>query len=1143
MNPEQTSPLVTDDTSAPYMEHRTRLAKSSALEEMAARVKVRETAPPTKPGGAAVVPATSPAQGEQTAEGGGTVGGVVKDIALGATVQAPFAILKGVRDAYQNTIDLGKEVGDWVEQSFNLPVLFVDKEGIRVVSNEEAKGKRLSDLATLPDLDAPTTVTGGAIKGIAQFLTGMKGAGKLMKVAGVPEAGYSAAALKGAIANFSAFDPHQQRLSNLVEKFPILQNPVTEFLASDPNDGDAEGRFKNALEGFGFGLVTDGFVKGVKLLRSASIAKRAAAGADDAALAAEAVAKPRSLPEDAFITLGSEADNAPLVKVGQSKATVQDVQGAKAGAGPHQVPSSAAGRAAEPPQTFINYARVNEPGDVKRVMERLAQLGSVAPDSARAGKRTFTAMKLDAAHEDAWSVLSTRRVGQPLSDSESIAARQLWNDATNKVADLAEKAATNPSEANLFAFRKMLDVHDMVQREVLGARAATARAQASWRIPVGGGAERLRDVTAMLDQHGGSEVSKLLAERVAALGRAGLVKEMSAAVEKGLYAKTRDAVLEAWIGGLLSNPVTHLRNITSNSLFIPMNMAERATAARIANVLGHENGVQLGEASAQWTGLTESYKDAFRYAAKAGRTMQSGTGINRVELPRQSALSSEALGLSSTGPVGRAVDLLGSAYRLTSRGLIAEDEFFKTIGYRSEIHAQAVRQARMEFNAGQLADDAIGARVADLVANPPENIRISSVDQALYQTFQSTPGWFGSLLMKAKHVAPGFNVLLPFVRTTTNLARATFERTPLAPLVGQWRADYAAGGARKDLAIARMGLGSMATFAAADLTMKGQVTGRGPQDKGLREALMREGWKPYSVKIGSRWFTYTGVDPLSSIVGMAADTTEMLMHTQHELLEDSEEVESLVTATAAAMGGNLLNKSYLQGFSGFIEAMNDPQISAERYFQGLVSSTIPSGVGHVARIKDPYIRHVYSMQDALMARLPGLSDNLSPVRDMWGEPRTRDSGLGIVFNALSPITSQKPTPEPIDQEILRLQANITSAPKRTSFNGVNVDLSHYPGVYSRYVELAGNGAKDVAFGLGAKDYLNKLVSNELPTSVIYRMKSEGAEGGKATLIEKTIRDYRELARRQVLREFPELAADVEEKRREQQALKMPVLSQ
>jgi hypothetical protein len=115
---------------------------------------------------------------------------------------------------------------------------------------------------------------------ISQMATGLIGAGKLMapiKAAKwmaeggkVAKAGYEIA--KASAASAAVLDPHEERLSNLVESFPALQNPVTEYLAAKPDDSAAEGRFKNALESIGVDLALVGVVKTIKLMRSGDIA-------------------------------------------------------------------------------------------------------------------------------------------------------------------------------------------------------------------------------------------------------------------------------------------------------------------------------------------------------------------------------------------------------------------------------------------------------------------------------------------------------------------------------------------------------------------------------------------------------------------------------------------------------------------------------------------------------------------------------------------------------------------------------------------------------------------------------------------------------------------------------------------------------
>ena len=59
---------------------------------------------------------------------------------------------------------------------------------------------------------------------------------------------------QGAIADFTAFDEETGRLADMVnEHAPFLQNPLFEYLCSDPDDTFYEARFKNALEGAGIG--------------------------------------------------------------------------------------------------------------------------------------------------------------------------------------------------------------------------------------------------------------------------------------------------------------------------------------------------------------------------------------------------------------------------------------------------------------------------------------------------------------------------------------------------------------------------------------------------------------------------------------------------------------------------------------------------------------------------------------------------------------------------------------------------------------------------------------------------------------------------------------------------------------------------
>lgn len=1150
------TPEVIDDGSDAYLSHRENFRRETASADLLDRVARRKAAQQAQQAPEQQLAVTASAASaqeeaapeESTLATAGRVGAAVgSDVMRGAT-ETGRAILGGARDAMQSTIDLAGELAGWLEKKAPIGGVKISRDGVSYISpNEMAAQKFAGNDVTkepwLPDVRNPESVTGKIIENVAQFLTGFVGAGKVLKplkaaLGTSTTARIGGAMAQGAVADFTAFDAHEARLSDLVQSVPELQNPVTEYLASNPTDSEAEGRFKNALEGLGLGAVVDGLTLGVRTLRQSRIARRTQDEALKIAGSQTDEIQPTIKPEQ-LTTIGDAADDAPLVSIRKPDMATEKL-GKALDVTEGMKSDDIASGSKKPAEMFINFARINAPEDVKQVMQDMADKFKPAIDGTRRGKQTFKQIELNAEQVNAWDTLMTRRSGTPLNAEESLAARQLWATSADKLQQVARDAATNPSEANLFMFRKMMATHQAIQSEVIAARTETARALSSWRIPAGGDAERFRDVANALDANGGTDLAREMAEKIAKLSSNGMVSELDEFVRASAYSKTRDAMMETWIMGLLSGPKTHIVNMMSNTSVLVMQMYERATAAQISRFLGTDGGIEAGEATAQLFGLTQGWKDALRYAKKAAITGESGMGAGKIELPRKGAISSEAFNISGDTLTGRAVDTIGNIVRLPGRALTTEDEFFKTIGYRMELNAQALRRATQEVNAGTIAPDGLKARITEIVNNPPEHIRMASVDQALYQTFNSAPGKVAQSLQKLTAHYPALKVLLPFVRTPANILRYTFERTPLAPLMQHVRADVAAGGARKDLAMARMATGSAIMLTSADMAMSGQISGGGPINAKERATLARTGWQPYSVKVGDRWYAYNRMDPLGSTLGMSADLVEVLVNTDKD--DPNYEAEEAAVAVAAAIGANVMNKTYLSGLSDFFEAMADPRRKSESFAQRLAGSVIPTGVAEITRHKDPYMREASTMLEAIKRRTPGLSDELPKKRDLWGRPQPYQSGLGWAYDAFSPIYSKKENPEPIDTELLRLEAPITMPSKRMSFDGVIVDLERFPGTYSRFLELSGNESKDPAFNIGAKDMLNEIVSGRHPLSQVYNLRSDGPDGSKAEMIQDIMNRYRDQARRELLSEMPDLRAEVDKRAEQQRQLKMPVFN-
>lgn len=1122
--------LDNDDLTPELQANRADMARQTAAQELLSRYSAPAAASVQPDWPAAQMPADPADHGFLS--GAVTVG---KDVGRGL-LEAPRNIAGGARDALQEMSETLQSLTSWAKDAPGPGIVWDDENGIRLLSPSEwrewkkANPDAVGTLPELPSVRDADSVTGGLVRGVSQFLTGFVTAGATRPIKAVqPTSGagkVGKAMLQGGIADAAAFDPHEERLSNLIQDFPALQSPVTEFLAASPGDSEAEGRFKNAMEGFGLGALAEGMFRATKAIRAAQIAKRGDAPAVEEVF-------PEVSP-DAFKLLG-DADDASLIKPADPAVSSRP-GGDEPGAGlrpgdPGQVDAGDLLEDADP-EMFINFARIDSPDDVKTVMQSMADAFKPDIDDARRGaKVSFKQMELSAEQVDAFQTLQARRVGEPLNAEQSIAARQLWAASSDRLTAAAKAAAENPSEANLFAFRKMVSVHSAIQAEVIAARTETARALASWRIPAGGNAERFAAIDDALQSAGGPELTREMASRIAALADNGMLSEMDSFIEKTTWVKTRDAMLEAWVAGLLSGPKTHLVNAMSNTSVLFQQMMERATAARIAQAIGDDASVQLGESTAQLFGMMQGLKDGIRFAAKSFRTGESGYGLGKVDIPNQGAISSEAFSIASDSWLGRSVDVMGTVARLPFRSLTAADEFFKTVGYRMELNALALRQAASEINAGKIPADQLKSRIAEIVENPPESLRLSAIGQANYQTFTNTPGTLAQGISRMVNEYPVMRVILPFVRTPANIMTYTFQRTPLAPLMSEVRADLSAGGARRDVALARIATGTTVMMVVADNAMNGDITGNGPASAAERQALMRTGWQPYSVKVDGRYYAYNRMDPIGMTMGLAADMVEILVNDDYGV-EKERTMEEAAVAVTMSIANNVMSKTYLSGISDFFEAMADPERRADSFFQRLGGSVVPAGVAEVARYQDPYMREANNILEAIRRRTPGLSDELPPRRDLWGRPISYQSGLGPAYDALSPIYSKEQTSSPIDEEILRLEASITMPPKKTSFNGVTIDLSNHPEAWSRYVELAGNALKHPAWNLGAKDYLDQMVTGRGDLSPLYQELSEGPDGGKSDLIKKTINEYRELARRQLLDEFPELRAEYEDKQLE-----------
>lgn len=662
----------------------------------------------------------------------------------------------------------------------------------------------------------------------------------------------------------------------------------------------------------------------------------------------------------------------------------------------------------------LNLAHLESDADIRRVLQTTEKaVGSF--DASRRGRMSqgeteALASEMGMTPDD----LLKRRRGQALNAEEALAARQLLAKSADELIALATKVRDSAavvgeegtaSPEALLAFRQAWLRHAAIQEQVTGATAEAGRALAQFKIAAKSDAVSRRIHANLIRDAGGPKKLEEVAEAILDLQKQdvppGAVNKFAL---KALNPKWSDKLVELWYNSLLSGPQTHAVNVLSNTITAGLQIPEHIAASAIGQFRRNSVDRVMGsEIAPRIVGQLQGTKEGFRAFWRTLKTGEVPDFVTKVESASQKAISG----------------VKGSIIRTPSRFLAAEDELFKAVARRSEIAGMAVRKARKEG----LKGDALYKRIDELTQNPTDDMIDGALDYARYVTYQRPLGKLGQGISSITQNHPVLKLFLPFVRTPSNIFKFVAERSPAAPILKEWRADVKAGGARRDLAVARMTLGTGFGMMVAEWAKQGIITGSGPLDENASRVMRSDGWQPYSIRIGDKYYSYQRLDPIASTLGVAAD---LALRSEYMTDKQTDEAAMLVTASILK---NLGDKTWLSGVSDVVKAVDDP----ERYSEALVkrlagSIAVPAFVAQAARTIDPVARRTEGSLDAIKARIPGLSDDLYPQRDVWGQEIRNEGGVGPDF--MSPIWTKTAHNDPLATEMLNAGASIGQIPRK-----------------------------------------------------------------------------------------------------------------
>jgi hypothetical protein len=854
---------------------------------------------------------------------------------------------------------------------------------------------RMKDAKFAGIVGAPQTVPGEVAAGAAQFFTGFVPMFSGMKAAGV--GAWLAGLLADPLASALVFDPHDPRLSNLLLQSgvaPNMSRPILEFLAADPEDTQVQGRLKNALENLGLGVLAEGLIKlGTTVARSRAL---------------------RKAVTDAGVILGSERGSIPIApnRLEDLARSYRELVALKRrGVRPHAVAHAEA--------------------------DALIKAGGVSTDTLKA-----------------------LAPGTAMDDTHAAAAVTVMTESGLRLRALAKQYLVSRDPTDLHAALQQLWVHAEADPARLGILAESGRTQSVLNDPMSG-------LNAFL-----SQIESILFDAKRGVTPEGLMKTLAEMKDPGQLAVAARALRKpGWAGafkeyivnGMLWGPVSWIANGLGSAVTLGMAPAERAAAEVAGRVVGATRGVVAGETHALVSGMVENTFDAWRVAWSAFKDEESKFAKLVVTDPferlagtqstkfgeRIPAISSENLDL--TGVPGRAVDFLGTMIRVPQRIMTATDDFFKVINYQGELkalaHRQAFQEAREQGLTGRAFGDYLRTRVPQITADPPLTAVRQAKEFALYQTFTKDLDGKGLLDTAGRGLSavsehPVGKLVVPFVKTPVNIAKYAGERTPLGFLMRDFWTDVTGPDiAKRELALAKLALGSTTMAGVATLAYMGIVTGGGPKETEIKRHLRAQGWQAYSINVsalkrlasggnpapqsGDTLLGYNRLDPVGMVFGLAADWTAAYSSIDPEDGAPMvEQYTKAAAAIAAATAKNLSSKTFVRGLAETMNAVVDPERFADRSASTFLSMLIPfsAAVRLGERIADPTLVEADDFLDRLAGQVPGLSKDLPPYRDTWGRPYAPAGVYGPV-----PIATIET--DPVLRELVRLGVQMPKVPK------------------------------------------------------------------------------------------------------------------
>lgn len=736
-------------------------------------------------------------------------------------------------------------------------------------------------------------------------------------------------------------------------------------------------------------------------------------------------------------------------------------------------------------------------------LERLVDIAGTAEEKFT--KQTFKDIEKDSdVFKDLAPVLKGKQKGL-FTAKQQYGLRTLLSTAGERSVNLARKIADGDHTAEtLLEYQQTFSAFESLYRMARGNARETARALNQQKMLAKTmGNKSLREMKAALEIFGGTpegegiiNSAKIVANR-SDKGETG-IKALTYNLDKNLNLYTRGAV-ELWKNNILSGLGTHTTNLSSVAVAnLWENFIIRPTAAGIgkvrSSITGNMDRVTASEIIYQQAGAYVGFRSSFGMFKDAFITNTSQFGA--VQKAEHTGAIQKIMGESKVGKAAT------NASTISFRLLQAEDDAMRGIVFTSELYALAARKGRLNGLKGRDLLEYVDKTIDD----PSNEMYDSALAEAARKTFTQgdLKGAVGAMAKYTRAMTgqvPALQFIMPFVNTPANLLQYGMDTSIMAAVSPRLWKEVAEGGAKADMALAKISIGTSLTMGIWQMYEAGLISGQGPEDFSKRSQLEKEGWKANAIKgPDGKWYQVKRLEPFSTSIAFLANAFDKAKYAA-----DEEAAKEAMAHVMLSFAETSLDSAWTAGIYDFYESMQNPKKWGQ-FISNFGASFVPysAAVRTAEQMQDPVSARTSNdprvnkgwaelTGERIKANAPFLSQSLRPSRYWDGTVKVPEQG-GFAF-AMSPI--KEGTVGKGDLANRELIRNGVSSPEpgsvvRTGYTSFSLlDITGGEDyLYDAYI---------VEIGKARRELLNKVVNHRQ-----YQKMSEGPNGERFAVLQKAM---------------------------------------